>query len=317
MKKSYLICIFAVLISQGAGMSFAAQVDQKEWDHRQAHTTVNQVLSVLDQNYVYPNVAAKMRTFVSKQLSNGIYNDSISRKALIEKLQIDLRGVSQDGHLSLHLATETNDRTSVVRPISDIDREVRFNIIADDDKQDIGYLGFNRFMGDEQTKHALINAMNELTNTKALIIDLRENIGGDPNLVAFLSSYFVDQGTILWSIIDRDSKSILDVASTEPANRYTGNLCILTSQKTYSAAEAFSYTLKHLGRACIVGETTGGGGHLVDMMRVNDDIDIRIPVVRVYNPITKLNWEGVGVVPTIETNASEAQEVAITHLKEL
>ena len=120
---------------------------------------------------------------------------------------------------------------------------------------------------------------------------------------------------MLWSIIDRDSNSVLDVQSSNSIYRYAGHVCILTSRKTYSAAEAFSYTLKHLDRACIVGENTGGGAHLVDMMRVNDEIDIRMPVVRAYNPITKSNWEGIGVAPTLKTRATNADKAAIKYLK--
>ena len=93
------------------------------------------------------------------------------------------------------------------------------------------------------------------------------------------------------------------------------NFVYLLAIKTYSAAEAFAYTLKHLGRACVVGEATGGGAHLVEMQRVNDEVDIRVPVLRAYNPITKSNWEGKGVIPTISVEASKAKSVAISHLE--
>jgi hypothetical protein len=51
------------------------------------------------------------------------------------------------------------------------------------------------------------------------------------------------------------------------------------------------------------------------MKRVNDEIDIRIPIARAYNSITKSNWEGVGVIPTIEVEASQAKLVAIEYFK--
>ena len=74
--------------------------------------------------------------------------------------------------------------------------------------------------------------------------------------------------------------------------------------------------MKHLGRACVVGgESSGGGAHLVDMERVNDDIDIRIPVVRAHNPITNANWEGVGVKPTLDADPSQAEFAAIEYLE--
>lgn len=93
----------------------------------------------------------------------------------------------------------------------------------------------------------------------------------------------------------------LKTASLRPLEikPFAGKLCILTSIKTYSAAEAFAYTLKHSARAVIIGEATGGGAHLVNMLDVNDQIAVRMPVARAYSPITKANWEGSGVIPDI------------------
>lgn len=315
MKTILTVLFIATVLSLWSLISLAADTSPKVLTDDDKRNATEQVLTILGKHYVYPSVAQKMREFVTGQYADGEYDDVTSSKELIEKLQADLRSISKDGHLSLELATESNDLLSVVRPDSSEDTQIRYSVVDRQSEKSIGYLGFNRFIGDDETKKNLINAMAELANTDALIIDLRDNLGGDPNAVAFLSSYFLDQDIMLWSIIDRDSNSVLDVQSSNSIYRYAGYVCILTSRKTYSAAEAFSYTLKHLDRACIVGENTGGGAHLVDMMRVNDEIDIRMPVVRAYNPITKSNWEGVGVVPTLKTPATNADKAAIKYLK--
>ena len=85
---------------------------------------------------------------------------------------------------------------------------------------------------------------------------------------------------------------------------------VLTSNRTFSAAEEFTYNLKHLKRATIVGETTGGGAHPVTSYGVNKYFTLRVPYARAVNPITKTNWEGVGVIPHVATSAADALDRA-------
>src|SRR5690606_11796926 len=79
---------------------------------------------------------------------------------------------------------------------------------------------------------------------------------------------------------------------------------------TFSAAEEFSYNLKHLERATIVGETTGGGAHPGGMERVTDHFGLWVPSGRAINPVTGTNWEGTGVRPHIDVEAEDAPRTA-------
>jgi C-terminal processing protease CtpA/Prc len=85
---------------------------------------------------------------------------------------------------------------------------------------------------------------------------------------------------------------------------------VLTSKQTFSGAEEFSYDLKNLKRATIVGETTGGGAHPVSGERIDDHFLIGVPYARAINPISKTNWEGTGVEPDVKVAAAEALAVA-------
>ena len=86
---------------------------------------------------------------------------------------------------------------------------------------------------------------------------------------------------------------------------------VLTSSYTFSAAEEFTYNLKHLERATVIGEVTGGGAHPGGPSVINDDFFVNVPRGRAINPITKTNWEGVGVIPHIEMDSKDALEKAI------
>jgi hypothetical protein len=82
---------------------------------------------------------------------------------------------------------------------------------------------------------------------------------------------------------------------------------VLTSGRTFSAAEEFTYNLKSMKRATIVGETTGGGAHPVDQHRVQGyPVVMFLPFGRAVNPITGTNWEGTGIEPDVEVPAAEA-----------
>jgi hypothetical protein len=50
------------------------------------------------------------------------------------------------------------------------------------------------------------------------------------------------------------------------------------------------------------------------MKKVNDEINLWTPVARAHNFVTKSNWEGSGVKPTIEVEASRAKTAAIDFL---
>ena len=86
---------------------------------------------------------------------------------------------------------------------------------------------------------------------------------------------------------------------------------MLTSHRTFSAGEEFAYNLKALGRATIVGEITGGGAHPTDFVRASEHWGVMLPTARSINPITKTNWEGVGVVPDVAVPAAEALTKAL------
>jgi C-terminal processing protease CtpA/Prc len=85
---------------------------------------------------------------------------------------------------------------------------------------------------------------------------------------------------------------------------------VLTSEKTFSAAEESAYDLQSRGRATIVGRTTGGGAHPVDRRRLGGGFSVTVPVARAENPVTKTNWERVGVQPDVDVDAERALDRA-------
>jgi len=88
-------------------------------------------------------------------------------------------------------------------------------------------------------------------------------------------------------------------------------LYVLTSKGTFSGGEELAYDLKCLRRAQLIGETTGGGANPTGPPNELDDgFRIFVPWGRPINPVTKTNWEGVGVTPDVSVPASAALEEA-------
>jgi retinol-binding protein 3 len=156
--------------------------------------------------------------------------------------------------------------------------------------------------------------MKFLAHTDALIFDLRNNGGGDPEMVALISSYlFGDKPVHLNSLYWRPGDKT-DEFWTKPnaaANKFTDKpVYVLTANRTFSAAEEFSYNLKNLKRATIVGETTGGGAHPGSSVRLHEHFAAFIPTGRAISPVTKTNWEGTGVEPDVKVPKEHALKTA-------
>ena len=159
--------------------------------------------------------------------------------------------------------------------------------------------------------------MRFIADADAVIIDLRNNTGGNPNMVQFLCSYFVGGATPvhLNSITSRPQRTTTEYWTLPevPGKRMPEvDLTILTSSHTFSGGEEFAYNMSALKRGTIVGERTAGGANPAGIDIISDDYYAAIPHATPTNPITQSNWEGCGVRPHIETPAQQALEIAHT-----
>jgi retinol-binding protein 3 len=86
---------------------------------------------------------------------------------------------------------------------------------------------------------------------------------------------------------------------------------VLTSRNTFSAGEALAFALKQAGRATIVGETTGGGGHSGTFMTLPHGFGMLVATTRSVDPRTGKGWELEGVHPDHEVPADRALDAAL------
>jgi C-terminal processing protease CtpA/Prc len=178
----------------------------------------------------------------------------------------------------------------------------------------VGYLDVRRVAVPENAGPAIAAAMELVAGSYALIIDLRRNGGGAPDGVVFWCSYlFAEEPTHLNDIFRADTGETRQFWALPyvPGPRYLDRpVSVLTSERTFSGGEDFAYTLQALGRAEVIGETTGGGAHPTRMFPISARLHIAVPFARSVNPVTGTNWQGTGVVPDIAAAEAEALDVA-------
>jgi C-terminal processing protease CtpA/Prc len=159
---------------------------------------------------------------------------------------------------------------------------------------------------------AAIAAMTLAASAGALLLDLRRNGGGEPDMVMLLSSYLFDTHTHLVDLVFADRTLQYWTAPFVPGPRFGGGkpVWVLTSAATISGGEGMSYQLQQSGRATIVGEVTAGAANFHYPCRISAHLLAAVPSGYPVDPMSGGNWEGTGVQPDIEVAAGDAFGVA-------
>ena len=285
---------------------------------------VDSISKFMADKYVFPDMGKKMGELVTINLKNGAYDRITNPGDFAGKLTEDLRTVNNDKHISVQFnpeyiamvkkanADENNKELEEYEKRKDEYSNFNFKemkILPGN----VGYLKFNSFKDASVAGPTAIAAMNFLAHTDALIIDLTDNGGGSPSLIQLITTYFFEEPEHLNSFYIREGDKMEQFWTLPyvPGPKMTNtDIYVLTSGYTFSGAEEFTYNLKNLKRATIVGETTGGGAHPVDMHIINDNFGMSIPFGRAINPITNTNWEGTGVEPDVKVSKDKAMETA-------
>lgn len=299
--------------------------DQAPLTDERREELVDSLAQLMIENYVFEEVGQQLGRHLREQLYvQGAYDD-LQVEALCRALTRDLRSVNDDLHLrvaprrALDPSVIEEDPAELQRQRDQADRRRNFGFERVERLEgNIGYLDLSGFSDTNSDSGAAGNtavaAMGFLAHVDALIIDLRRNGGGSPSMIQLLSSYFFEEPVHLnsffwrgregleqrWTMPHVPGKKLVDVP-----------LFVLTSARTFSAAEEFTYNLKNLKRATIIGETTGGGAHPGSTHPVADILSVFIPQGRAISPITGTNWEGVGVKPHLSTPQAKALEKAL------
>lgn len=319
MRKSALFLILGLL----SGCLLAGQNAPAAMDSAEKKAVIEALCKNLEQEYIFPEITEKYVRLLRDNLKSGKYEGIGQPQAYADAVTSDLMAVHRDLHLSLRynpnwVKEERNRKELDAEAIRRNERRGRTSNYGFNELRilpgNIGYLKLDGFTYDTGAQDAAVGAMSFLSNADALIIDLRANGGGSPEMVQFLCSYFLAnprQHLNSFSYKDPDKLTQYWTYTYLPGKRLDKpDLYLLTSENTFSAAEEFAYNLKNLKRATVIGERTGGGAHDNKFLVLTDRFMMSLPFARAVNPVSKTNWEEVGVEPDVKVSQDKALATA-------
>ncbi|WP_080931419.1 S41 family peptidase [Xanthomonas arboricola] len=312
-------CLCLTVLSLASGASHAAS-EEVTVDERNA--ILARLNTLLSTEYVDPAAGKRMQKALRFHDQRGDYAALREGQALADRLTQDLREVGQDKHLWIGYRPDGARDEPVAGPSRAELDQWRSSMSRDNfafDKVErlagnVGYVKFRVFAYPYLAAETATAAMTFVAHTDALIIDLRDNMGGDPEMVSFIASYLFDHPTRLNDIRNHSDGSLRQywTQARVAGDRFGADkpVFILTSSATFSAAEDFTYALQANSRAEVIGEPSGGGARPARELQIGKRFTASIPYAESVSQITGKNWERIGVTPDVRANSASAMNVA-------
>jgi Peptidase family S41/N-terminal domain of Peptidase_S41 in eukaryotic IRBP len=305
-----------------AGALAQAATGGANLDAAERQRVLDRTIADLRQYYFDRDVAQKISDALRAHEKSGAYNAVTEGRTFADLLTWQMRDTSHDMHLIMqysrdrlpeHPSEPTPESLARYRKamVQENCMFKRTEILS----HNIGYLKLNFFPDTSVCEPAATAAMASLNHADAIIFDLRDNTGGIESMVSLIASYLFDHPEYMYSPREVPTEQSWTRSPVPGARLADKPVYVLTSASTWSGAEQFSYDLKMLKRAILVGETTRGGAHAGVFHRIDDHFGMGIPEVKPINPFGKADWEGAGVEPDVKVKAADALETA-KHLAE-
>jgi hypothetical protein len=310
----------------------------------EARETATGFARLVEENYVFPDVAKKYAQTLRSRTARGEYDRLGTRGALAAALNRHVQAVHRDGHLKIYAQSAGAGAQPQVMMVAPQAQEGPVEPARPGPGKPIeearwlapgiAYIRFTIFPLDPAVTAAAANFMKDHADARTVIFDVRTNKGGGMSQTVAMLPYLFDKETVLvrgdtrasviedmggapnmppWVRLASPSTQGVRTEDTfvkpHPSERrlFDAKVYVLTSNFTASAAEAFAFGLKTTGRATLIGERTTGGGHFAPPgQRVNDKFAAFVPIGRAYDPRTGKGWEGTGVEPDIKVPAEKA-----------
>ena len=300
-----------------AAMQVAAQAPSPQLTSADRHRLVEAVAANVKQHYFDKQVAQITASALLAHEQAGDYNAVTDGQALANLLAGRLIEASGDNHFTMEYTRnvfpdfskpptpefDERYRTAMERANCTFEKiEIRPN--------NVGYMKLNAFPQLAVCRSKAESAIASLNHADALIVDLRDNRGGYANMVVFLASYLFDHPEYMFNPGGPVTEQAWTRSPVDGSLLADKPVYILTSSRTYAGAEQFSYDLKMLKRATLVGETTGGATHANVLHNLGDHFAVGIPEHRPVNPFSDKDWAMTGVEPDVKVKAADALATA-------
>ena len=247
MKNYFILPLFLLLFLGQVTLS----AQDTAIDQQFKESAISRLNELMTSHYVFPDVAKQTAGHLEKQLKSGYFDQFADLQSFADALTKEVQSINKDKHMRIRpAALRQAPPDSPEGMAEDLLNQLAFTRqrgtgFAEAKKMDgnIGYLDLRGFAPPAIGSPAADSYMNLLSTSDAIIIDLRKNGGGSPEMVQYLCSYFFDKKLHLNSLYWREGDRTEEFWTLETV---TGKklpdvpLYILTSSYTFSGAEEFS-----------------------------------------------------------------------------
>ena len=317
-----LLSLALIALSLLARPARAQGDDDMPVDAAMRATVIDSTIRFVRDNYLDSLTAIRLADAVRKARDAKRFDRCVTASALCDSLTATLRRVVADGHLHVDYSVRPRPMNDAGEPTP----EEEARRAAESRRRNygfarverlpgnVGYVDLRRLERPDLAGATATAAMEMLQGSEAVILDLRKNGGGYGEMANLIASYFFDWEPVQVSTLhDRPTRETMQqwTLAYVPGRRLAGvDLYVLVARRTFSAAEALAYTLKHHRNAVIVGERTRGGAHPVLIRQVNEHFAVFVPRARGVDTVTGTDWEGTGIAPDIAAAPERALDVA-------
>ena len=194
---------------------------------------------------------------------------------------------------------------------------LRYRILDDN----IGYIRYESFQ-QPIGEGNLDDVLAYLALCRGLIIDIRNNGGGDLTTAELLAARFVHEKTLVGYMQHKTGTGHSDFSDMEPQYlepsrniRWHKGVCVLTNRSVFSAANTFAVMMRALPNVKIVGDHTGGGSGMPMSNSLPNGWSVRYSACPMYD--RDRQQTEFGIVPDIQVSigTSEDDEIIETARK--
>ena len=172
---------------------------------------------------------------------------------------------------------------------------LRYKVLDDN----IGYIRYESF-SDGIGSGNLTEVLNYLLLCRGLIIDIRNNGGGDLTNAEKFAARFTNEKTLVGYIQHKTGPGHHDFSEKEPryiepaaALRWQKPVCVLTNRHVFSAANEFTLYMKAMPNVKIVGDRTGGGAGMPFSSSLPNGWVVRFSAVPMYDALHQSTEFGI------------------------
>jgi carboxyl-terminal processing protease len=289
---------------------------------KELYLTMNKMLTELNDGHVSLNTSESFKEEVQGEDSLGFLRENVLHK-INSKYLVNTNSYNK-GTINYGLI---NEDVSYIQ-INDLEKLANYRI--DDNLNDTEYWNIYQSKAESSSdiRKDVINGMTKylnsifrsIKNTSHCIIDLRFNDGGLDEAGLEVLRYFIKKRTYIFSKqakfengLTREQKIFIKPAK----DYYSGNIYILTSHQTASAAEIFVLSSLSLPNAVRIGSNTEGIFSDILLKRLPNGWDYGLSN-EVYKSISGINFEGTGITPDNKVDyRTNAKDFYIDMLEEL